>query len=111
MERSPQRLAEDVLFLACTRPAMVLGAPIEAVGVTLIVSALAFLVAGSPLYLLIAPSLHLVSRAICASDPNAFRVLYLGLAARAQLGGGRLWGGPSPGPLAPPRQLARRAHV
>jgi type IV secretion system protein VirB3 len=105
-----QSLTEDILFLACTRPAMVFGAPMEAVGVTLIVSALAFLAAGSLLYLLVAPSLHLVCRAICANDANAFRVLYLGLAARAKVGGTGLWGGSSPDPLAVHSQLARRAR-
>lgn len=38
-----ERLTEDTLFLACTRPATVAGAPMEAMGINLIVSATLFL--------------------------------------------------------------------
>lgn len=72
-----ERLQEDILFLACTRPAMIFGVPMEAMGITVMVSTIAFLGAGSLLYLLIAPVLHVVFRAVCKADPNAFRVLYL----------------------------------
>ena len=63
-----ERLIEDPLFLACTRPAMVMGVPMEAMGVNLIVSGIVFLVGGSLLYLLVAPAVHLVFRAICRAD-------------------------------------------
>jgi type IV secretion system protein VirB3 len=92
-------LSEDVLFLACTRPTLVLGAPMEAVGVNLIVSCTAFLAGGSLLYLLVAPVLHLVARAVCRSDPNAFRVLWLAVETRGRARNGRLWGGSSTSPL------------
>ena len=36
------------------------------------------LVGGSLLYLLVAPALHLVFRAICKADHNAFRLLVAG---------------------------------
>lgn len=101
-------LTEDVLFLACTRPAMVLGAPMEAMGVNLAASAIAFLAADSMLYLLIAPCLHLVFRAICRHDPNVFRVIYLYLETRGRARNAALWGGGSPTPLALDR---RRGHV
>ena len=42
-----ERLTEDPLFLACTRPAMVLGVPMEAMGVNVILSGVVFLVGGS----------------------------------------------------------------
>lgn len=106
-----ERLIEDTLFLACTRPAMVLGVPMEAVGLNLIASAVAFLAGGSALYLLTAPSLHLVFRAICADDPNAFRVLYLWLAGRVQARGARLWGGASPSPLPALRRRPGGRHA
>ena len=70
-----ERLIEEPLFLACTRPAIILGVPMEAMGVNVMISGLAFLVGGSLLYLLIAPALHLVFRAICKVDHNAFRLL------------------------------------
>jgi type IV secretion system protein VirB3 len=94
-----ERLTEDPLFLACTRPAMVAGVPMEAMGLNLIVSATVFLAAGSPLYLLIAPALHLVFRAVCKHDPNAFRVLWQFVETRGRARNARTWGGGSPTPL------------
>lgn len=94
-----ERLIEDPLFLACTRPAMVLGVPMEAMGVNVIFSGLAFLVGGSLLYLLAAPALHLVSRAICRSDHNAFRLLFVYVDTKGRARNGALWGGSSTPPL------------
>ena len=99
MDAETERLAEDTLFLACTRPALVLGVPMEAMGVNLILSAVAFLAGGSMLYLLIAPALHLVFQAICKADPNAFRVLYLFVETKGRARNGGLWGGSSASPL------------
>lgn len=93
-------LIEDTLFLACTRPATVAGAPMEAVGLNLIVSATLFLAADSLAYLLVAPALHLVFREICRHDPNAFRVLWMFLDTKGRCRTARLWGGSSMTPLA-----------
>ncbi|RAK52775.1 type IV secretion system protein VirB3 [Phenylobacterium deserti] len=98
MDAAP--LTEDVLFLACTRPALVWGVPMEAMGLNLIASAVAFLAAGSPAWLLAAPVLHLVFRGVCRADPNAFRVLRLWLETRPAARNARLWGGASTTPLA-----------
>ena len=96
MTADPQaRLVEDPLFLACTRPAMVGGVPMEAVGVNLIVSATVFLAAHALAYLLIAPALHVVFRAICRHDPNAFRVLWQYLDTKGRSRNGAAWGGSS----------------
>ncbi len=99
MRDPAERLTEDTLFLACTRPALVLGVPMEAMGVNLILSSVAFLAGGSLLYLLIAPALHVVFQAICKADPNAFRVLYLFVETRGRSRNGGLWGGSSASPL------------
>lgn len=103
---SAERLQEDVLLLACTRPALILGVPMEAMGVNLILSTTAFLAGGSLLYLLSAPVLHLVFRAICKADPNAFRVLYLFVETKGRARNGGLWGGSSASPL-PARRVDR----
>lgn len=94
-----ERLTEDPLFLACTRPALFLGVPMEAVGANLIVSATAFLAGGSLAWLLIAPALHLVCQAICRADPNAFRVLFLFVETKGRARNLGLWGGSSASPL------------
>lgn len=90
-----ERLTEDTLFLACTRPATVAGAPMEAMGINLIVSATLFLAAGSLLYLLVAPALHMVFREICRHDPNAFRVLWMYLVTKGRCRTRKVWGGSS----------------
>lgn len=94
-----ERLTEDTLFLACTRPAMVSGVPMEAVGLNVIVSATVFLAAHSLLYLLIAPALHVVFRAICKHDHNAFRVLWMFVDTKGRSRNGAAWGGSSSTPL------------
>lgn len=94
-----ERLAEDPLFLACTRPAMIMGVPMEAMGVNVILSGLVFLVGGSLLYLLVAPVLHMVFRAICRADHNAFRLLFVYVDTKGRARNAALWGGSSPSPL------------
>jgi len=94
-----ERIVEDPLFLACTRPAMVMGVPMEAMGVNVILSGLVFLIGGSLAYLLAAPALHMVFRAICHADHNAFRILFLHLDTRGRARSTALWGGSSPSPL------------
>jgi type IV secretion system protein VirB3 len=105
-----ERLVEDTLFLACTRPAMVAGVPMEAVGLNLIVSATVFLAAHSPLYLLIAPVLHVVFRAVCNHDHNAFRVLWQFIETKGRSRNGATWGGSSATPL-PVRRLYKLDEV
>lgn len=94
-----ERLAEDTLFLACTRPAMFLGVPMEAMGINVIVTAVAFLASHSLLYLLLAPAVHLVLKAICKTDHNAFRLLWLYVETKGRARNAALWGGSSATPL------------
>lgn len=107
-----ERLIDEPLFLACTRPAMVMGVPMEAMGVNVILSGVVFLVGGSLLYLLAAPALHLVFRAICKADHNAFRLLFVFVDTKGRSRNGAIWGGSSPTPLPlvrryGPRELRR----
>ena len=101
------RLVEDVLFLACTRPAMFAGAPMEAVGLNIVASTSVFLGVHSLLALAIAPVLHLVAAGICRSEPNAFRLAYLWAETKARARNRALWGASSISPL-PFRKLARK---
>jgi len=94
-----ERLTEDPLFLACTRPAMVAGVPMETMGLNVIVSATVFLAAHTLVYLLIAPVLHVVCQAICKHDPNAFRVLWQFIDTKGRSRNSALWGGSSLSPL------------
>jgi type IV secretion system protein VirB3 len=99
MRETEERLVDDTLFLACTRPAMILGAPMEAMGINIILTAIAFLAGHSPLYLLIAPALHLVFQAVCKADHNAFRVLWVYVETKGRARNSALWGGSSTAPL------------
>ena len=101
-----ERLAEDTLFLACTRPAMIAGVPMEAVGINLMVSATAFLAGHSLLYLLVAPAVHLVFAAVCKTDHNAFRLLFLYVDTKGRARNAGLWGGSSASPLPVLRRYA-----
>ena len=105
---SDDRLTEDILFLACTRPAMVLGVPMEAMGLIVMVSAVAFLAGDSLLYLLVAPGLWLTCRGICRTDHNAFRVLLAFIETKGRARNRTVWGGSSSSPLALRRQLTAR---
>jgi type IV secretion system protein VirB3 len=93
------RLVEDTLFLACTRPAMVAGVPMEAMGVNVILTGIVFLAGGNLFYLLVAPVLHLVFRAVCKTDHNAFRVLFAFVETKGRARNAQLWGGCSCAPL------------
>jgi type IV secretion system protein VirB3 len=101
-----ERLIEETLFLACTRPAMVAGVPMEAMGLNIMVSATVFLAVGSPAYLLIAPALHLVFRAVCKHDHNAFRVLFLFVETKGRSRNSAVWGGSTLTPLPLVRRYA-----
>jgi type IV secretion system protein VirB3 len=62
-------------------------------------SATIFLAAHSPAWLLIAPALHVVFRAICKHDHNAFRVLWMYVDTKGRARNGAAWGGSSATPL------------
>src|SRR6476660_2269805 len=73
---SDQRLVEAIFFLACTRPALVLGVTMEAFGLNVMFSSILFILAGSLLYGLVAIPIHLACRLVCRHDPNQFRILF-----------------------------------
>jgi type IV secretion system protein VirB3 len=54
------RLAEETLFLACTRPAMFAGVTVEAMAVNMMVTTLLFLALGSIFYASIGIAIHLI---------------------------------------------------
>lgn len=92
-------LSEDPLFLACTRPAMFLGVPMEAFGLNMMATTVIFLVGGSLLYLGVGAVIHVVCQAIVRHDHNAFRVLLCALETRGRHRNRPTWGGHSVSPL------------
>lgn len=105
---SDERLIEDTLFLACTRPAMVLGVTMEAFGLNVMFSSILFILGGSLLYGVVAVPIHLACRLVCRHDPNQFRLLFAWFDTRGRHRNGRLWGGSSCTPLRVVRRYATR---
>ena len=97
-------LEEDTLFLACTRPAMIAGVTMEAMGVNVILTTLLYIVAGSIAYALVGIVFHLVFKALVKHDHNMFRVLLAWIETRGRSRNGGFWAGTTVTPL----KLVRR---
>ena len=100
----------DVLFLACTRPAMFVGIPIQAFGVLIIVCGEVFVLSGLATHsvwrLFWCAALSLASYGVCrvltAIDHNIFGILFLWITTKGRASrNASYWGGSSatPSPL------------
>lgn len=112
MER--QSLNEDLLFLACTRPAMWHGVPLEALAINGMATGVLFVMMSNPFYLLIGAVIHYTTRALISHDYNLFTTLWLWTETKGRARNQERWGGSSvsPLPLGParhPREV--RIHV
>lgn len=95
-----EKLREETLFLAVTRPTMWLGVPIEASLPIALASCLTLIIMGNPLYALaLAGALLAISRLIVRHDANAFRLLWLWSMTKARCRNRIWWGGSSYSPL------------
>jgi type IV secretion system protein VirB3 len=101
-------LAQDTLFLACTRPAMTLGVPIEALAIIMIVTTLVFIVMKNPLYLALGVPVWLLCKALAGQDHNCFRALFLWVETKGRCRNTSLWGGSSASPLPVRRRFKPR---
>jgi type IV secretion system protein VirB3 len=89
----------DPLFLACTRPAMFAGVPMEAFALNGMVTMAIFIATSSFLGLLIAVAIHLLFREMVKHDYNKFRVLMAFFETKARSRNSSYWGGSSCTPL------------
>jgi type IV secretion system protein VirB3 len=96
MDREPLEI-EDVCFLALTRPVMLLGVPVEGVGVNLVFSMCCFILLGIQ-YGLVGLPLHVLFRAIAWHDHNRFAVLKSWIEVRGLQLNRSYWGGSSCSP-------------
>ena len=96
MDREPHEI-EDVCFLALTRPVMLLGVPVEGVGINLVFSMLCFILLGVQ-YGLVGIPLHFLFRAIAWHDHNRFAVLRSWIQVRGRQLNRQYWGGSSCSP-------------
>jgi len=101
------KLREETLFLAVTRPTIWMGVPIEASLPIALASCLTLIISGNPLYALaLAGAFLAIARLIVRHDANAFRLLWLWTMTKARCRNRGWWGGSSYSPL--PTQGARR---
>jgi type IV secretion system protein VirB3 len=101
---SASTLEEDTLFLACTRPAMIAGVTMEAMGINIMLTTILYIIAGSIAYALIGVVFHLVFRALVKHDHNMFRILLAWIETRGRSRNTSYWGGTTLSPL----KLVRR---
>ena len=92
-------LEEDTLFLACTRPAMIGGVTMEAMGMNVMFTTILFIAAGSIAYALVGVVFHFVFKAIIKHDHNMFRILIGWVETRGRGRNGPYWGGSTFTPL------------
>ena len=102
-----EKLTEEPLFLAVTRPTMWLGVPIEASLPIALAACLTLIITGNPLYALaLACAFLAIARLITRHDANAFRLLWLWTMTKARCRNRTWLGGSSYSPL--PINGARR---
>ena len=101
---SAPSLDEDILFLACTRPAMIAGVTMEAMGVNIMLTTILYISAGSIAYALVGVVFHVLFRALVKHDHNMFRILIAWIETRGRSRNAAHWGGATLSPLT----LARR---
>ncbi|NPD69605.1 type IV secretion system protein VirB3 (plasmid) [Lichenicola cladoniae] len=98
----------DTLFLACTRPAMWQGVPIEAACLNAMGTVIFFIIMKNPCYMLIGVVLHYVIRTLISRDYNVFGVFRLWVDTKGLARNASRWGGSSVSPL--PLRRARSAR-
>ena len=80
-----EKLREETLFLAVTRPTMWLGVPIEASLPIALAACLTLIISGNPLYAFaLAGAFLAIARLIVRHDANAFRLLWLWTTTKAR---------------------------
>ena len=99
MSLSIPSLEEDTLFLACTRPAMIAGVTMEAMGINVMLTNILFIMAGSLKYVAVGIVIHFVFRSIIKYDHNMFRILMAYLNTKGRCLNASFWGGSSLSPL------------
>ncbi|NKL66584.1 type IV secretion system protein VirB3 [Rhizobium leguminosarum] len=92
-------IEEEILFLACTRPAMIAGVTMEAMGVNVMLTTILYITAGSIAYALVGVVFHFIFRALVKHDHNMFRILIAWIETRGRSRNAAYWGGATLSPL------------
>ena len=94
-----QQLNRHTLFLACTRPAMMLGVPTVAMILNCLMTMIIFIISKNFAYLLLCVPVHYIFRAIVRKDVNQFNILFLWLQTKARGMNKSFWAGTTISPL------------
>jgi type IV secretion system protein VirB3 len=103
-----ESITQDVLFLACTRPAMWQGVPLPGVMLNFVATMMLFIMVMNPLYMMIGVVVHIAMRTVVATDYNMFGMVFLWFETKLKARNTTLWGGSSISPL--PLRPARKAR-
>jgi type IV secretion system protein VirB3 len=79
-----ERLEEDTLYLAATRPALFAGVPLPVAGAFLMLAGFVIVILQNPLYELVMLPLWFGARVVVSRDYNAVNVVYLYLLTAAR---------------------------
>ncbi|MBV8915366.1 MAG: VirB3 family type IV secretion system protein [Acetobacteraceae bacterium] len=101
-------LPHETLFLACTRPAMRHGVPMEAWYLNLFGTFLFGMIMGSPLYWVAGGPIYVLTRILAGWDPNFFGILRRWAETKGQAFGTVLYGGSALLALSPGTDGRRR---
>ncbi|GAA5102617.1 hypothetical protein GCM10023260_14670 [Bartonella acomydis] len=69
------KLTEDTLFLACTRPAMIAGVTVETMGLNAMGTMILFIITGNFFLITFGVTAHFIFKEILKHDHNKFRIL------------------------------------
>jgi type IV secretion system protein VirB3 len=93
-----ERLQEDTLYLAATRPALFAGVPLPVAGLFLMIAGFVIVFLKNPLYELVMVPLWFGARVIVSRDYNAVNVVVLYLRTAGRSVDSVVWGGASVSP-------------
>ena len=93
-----ERLEEDTLYLAATRPALFAGVPLPVAGAFLMLAGFVIVILQNPLYEMVMVPLWFGARVVVSRDYNAVNVITLYLLTAAGGVDGSKWGGASVSP-------------
>lgn len=101
-----EKLDEDTLFLAATRPALVAGVPLPLAGAFLMLAGFIIIFLKNPLYEGVMVPLWFGARVLVSRDYNAVNVAYIAIRTSGRAIDKSTWGGASvsPNPVKVPKR-------
>ncbi|MBA5724675.1 MULTISPECIES: type IV secretion system protein VirB3 [Bombella] len=101
-----EKLDEDTLFLAATRPALVAGVPLPLAGLFLMIAGFIIVFLKNPLYEVLMVPLWFGAKVLVSRDYNAVNVAYIAIRTSGRAIDRSVWGGASvsPNPVRVPKR-------